>query len=332
MTKFDIFYKNNKLRVCCDEYIEKMVKEHLVGHINICDPIGEFTYKLVIGDNLKFVNGMHYKMVDKWFENATLDCYIDNYNRTCYVTNFIFKKNIYKELLIKYFTANLFNRLLELDMYLGVHSSCVEKDNSGILFVAERLNGKTICMLNLMNEGYNIVSNDVTALKKCRDELIAYGIAQDVSIRLSKEFCSQKENKKYIDYAKSMGVEFNNNEIIDAKNFHISECELAALNNVKQTMCVPIKAIVRPCYNPYINHLEFYEMSKTQQRELIYSQYRSLVHETTDFLNYIKLDGIDEKIRYSKFENIIDIPAYYCHQNEKTTQEFVKQIEKIRCS
>ena len=34
--------------------------------------------------------------------------------------------------------------------------------------------------------------------------------------------------------------------------------------------------------------------------------------------------------RYKHFDDILEIPAYYCHQNEHTTREFVKRIEKLR--
>ena len=67
-----------------------------------------------------------------------------------------------------------------------------------------------------------------------------------------------------------------------------------------------------------------------QTRELVYSQYKSLVHETSDFLINVKLDGVDEAERYRHFEDIVTIPAYYCRQNEKTNDEFVKGMELIR--
>lgn len=92
---------------------------------------------------------------------------------------------------------------------------------------------------------------------------------------------------------------------------------------------MPIKFIIRPKYDPGINHLFFYKMPIEQTRELVYSQYKSLVHETSDFLINIKLEGVDEKERYSHLEEVINIPAHYCVQNEHTTEEFVKKMELI---
>lgn len=330
MEEFDLVYRDIKLRICCDSDVANIVRDYFYGHINLKKAEGVPTYSLIIADDLKTKSGICYRKVDKWFSYASLDFYINNDNRICYITNICAKNKKNRNLLIGTSIANLFNRLLELKGYLGVHSACVEKDNNGILFVAERNSGKTVCMLNLMNSGYNIVANDMVALKKNDDILIGYGIAQSASIRLSPSFCEQKENEKYVALAHEKGIIIKNAEMLDGNSLHIKDSELAKLNNVSQTIETPIKFIVRPCYDPTIDHLIMYKMQIEQTRELIYSQYKSLVHETSDFLTNLKLDGIDEAERYKHFEDIISTPAYYCRQNERTTEEFVKKIELIK--
>lgn len=330
MSEFDIVYKNIKLRVLCDKFMVEPIKNHFNNHAYFFEVAGVPTYTVVIGENIRNYTGSYYRMIDKWFDNSSLDCYIDNKNKICYATNFCIKKAKHKNLLVQYFVANFFNRLLELNGYLGIHSSCVERDNYGILFVAERYNGKTICMLNLMNNGYNSVTNDIIALKQFKDEVIGYGIAQSISIRLGPAFCSQQENQKYVELAKKKGIEIKDKEMIEGNSIHISDSELAALNKVKQSIDTRIGCIIRPCYDPYITYPTFERLSEEYVRELIYSQYRSLVHETTDFLINVKLDNVDEKARYAYLDYLVKIPAYYCRQNEKTTNEFVKGIEKIR--
>ena len=330
MEEFDIVYKNIRLRVNCSLETKLLLIEHFNSHVSIIEPVGEAMYRLVIDDTNNLHSGRYYRMIDKWFENATLDVYIDNNNRICYANNIIAKSKKYEQLLLQYFVANFFNRLLELEGYLGFHSACVEKDNEGILFIAERNNGKTICMLNLMNNGYNSVTNDVIALKKFDTKLIGYGIAQSVSIRLGPAFCAQKENYKYIKLAKEKGIEIKDKEMVEGNSMHLSDTELAALNGVKQSIDAPIKCIIRPCYDPIIKQPRFEKMSIDQLRELIYSQYRSLVHETTDFLINVKLPNVDEAERYKHFDDLLELPAYYCHQNENTTKQFVKKIEQLR--
>lgn len=330
MVEFDIIYRNIHLRICCNGEYENIIKNSFLNHVIISEAVGTPTYTLVISQNITNYSGNHYKLVDKWLDNATLDCYIDNTNRICYATNLSSKDNKHIKLQVEYFTANFFKRFLELSGYIGLHSSCVEKENQGILFVAERYNGKTICMLNMMNYGYNIVTNEITALKKIKDQLIGYGIAQDISIRLSHEFCKQDINQKYVDLASKKGISLLNKNSLDGDKLHISDIDLANLNNVAISMDASISSIIRPCYNPYIEHPIFEKLTKDQLRELLYSQYRTLVHETADYLSNIKISGVNEKQRYGTFDDIVSIPAYYCQQNEKTTLEFVKMIEKIR--
>ena len=330
MEEFDLVYRDIRLRICCDYEIANIVKNHFYGHIKLEKPEGNPTYLLIVEDNLELKDIACYKKVDKWFDYASLDFYIDNSNSACYITNINANNNKNRCSLISASVANLFNRLLELKGYIGLHAACVEKENDGVLFVAERNSGKTVCMLNLMNNGYNLVANDATALKKIDDELMGYGIAQSVSIRLSPSFCSKKENEKYINLAIQKGIKIKDKEMLDGNNFNATDSELANINNVSLTIESPIKFIVRPCYDPTINHLIVYQMPIEQTRELVYSQYKSLVHETSDFLINVKLDGVDEAERYRHFEDIVTIPAYYCRQNEKTNDEFVKGMELIR--
>ena len=331
MREFDIVYRNIRIRITCNEIIENQLREHFGNHVNFEEPVGDSTYKLVISDSEKIMpNAKHYKMIDKWFEYASLDCYIDDNNKICYINNFNAKNQKYEQLIIQYFVANFFNRFLELSGYLGFHSSCVEKENNGVAFIAERNNGKTICMLNLMNNGYNIVTNDVIAMKKEKDIIMGYGIAQAVSIRLGPVFCAQKENQKYVDLAMKKGINIKYKDMVEGNNLLIADKELAEINNVSQSIDTPISCIIRPCYDPYISNATFEPLDNDQLRELLYSQYRSLVHETTDFLINLKLNGIDESIRYKYFDELMKIPAFYCHQNEKTTKEFVEEIDNIR--
>ena len=330
MEELDLVYRDIRLRVCCDIDTLNIIKSYFNGHINYENVNGEATYSLIVMDNLKVTNCLYYKKVDKWFDYASLDFYINNEIKTCYITNINTNNNKNRDLLIGTSIANLFNRLLELKGYLGVHAACVERDNEGILFVAERNSGKTVCMLNMMKNGYNLVANDAVALKRIKDDLIGYGIAQSVSIRLSPAFCMQEENKKYVTLAQKKGIDIQNNAPNNFDNLYVTDNELAEINNVEQTIDTSVRYIIRPCYDPTIDHLDMYRIPIEQTRELIYSQYKSLVHETSDFLINVKLDGVDESERYKHFEDIVSIPAYYCRQNERTTKEFEDAMKLIR--
>ena len=49
----------------------------------------------------------------------------------------------------------------------------------------------------MMNAGFNSVTNDKIAVQFDGKHINAYGVAQDVSIRLTKSFREQEQNKKY---------------------------------------------------------------------------------------------------------------------------------------
>ena len=326
MVEFDVVYKHLKLRVFCTKKYEEMIKKHLNGHVKFKEPIGKETYRLCITDDENIKPGLCSKIIDKWFNYATADCYIDN--DTCYLNNIKTDGEKNLTLMVQYFAANVFNRLLEIEGYIGLHSSCVEKDGNGIIFVGGRNSGKTNCMLNMMHAGYNSVTNDKSAIIY-DNGLIDYGIAQSVSIRLSKSFREQEENKKYEDLAIQRGIKFTDENKLEGNNIILNDIELAELNNVNQVEDTVLRLFVNPIYNPYITKLNFRPMLEKDVLQLIHSQLLPLVHETTFFLRNINYSS---DYRYSN-EDVInklkEIPCYYCEQNQYTTKEFVEKIKKL---
>ena len=327
MKEFSLVYNNIVLNVICDEYIERLIKDHFKNHLTFSEYNSDPTYTLIISEKISKPNGKYYRMIDKWFDNATLDCYIDNSSKICFSTNFQASTLEYKNLLIQYFVANLFNRFLEIEGYLGVHSSCVEQNGKGVLFVAGRNSGKTICMLNLMNNGFNSVTNDKIALKYNGQQMVGYGIAQSVSIRLSPEFCAQPENQKYVKLALERGIDIKNQNMLEGNNIVLNDNELADLNNVNQVFDTSISCIITPTYDPYIDKPVFQRLKSEQVRNLIVDQYMSLVHDTTTFFRDIHLGR--EINRNITLDNVINIPSYSCRQNENTTREFTDTIRKL---
>ncbi len=327
MKEFSLVYKNISLNITCDEYIELLIKEHFQNHLTFSQRQYNPTYSLIIAENLNNYSGTYFKMIDKWFDNATLDCYINNLNKTCYATNFQATSLEYKNLLIQYFVANVFNRFLEIEGYLGVHSSCVSKNGEGILFVAGRNSGKTTCMLNLMNAGFDSVTNDKIALKYENDCLFGYGIAQSVSIRFSPQFCAQVQNKKYVDLALQRGINIKGENMLEGNNMVLKDTELAQLNHVNQMFDTKIKCIINPSYDPQITKLIFNKLTNEEANNLIIEQYMSLVHDTTSFLRNIQLKhSVD---RNATFQGLSNIPFYSCKQNENTIEEFIDQMKSL---
>ena len=329
MEEFIINYKDIYLKIQCEKNLKALIIKHLYNHVYFLENYNNPTYTVIIDNENISPYGLKETLVDKWFDNATFDCYIDNEKKICYANNFKTSSSKDKNSLIVYLIANLFYRFLEIDGYIGLHSSCAEFENKGILFVADRFSGKTNCMLNLVHNGFNYVTNKKIALKKIDNDIIGYGINEPISIRLSPSFCRQVQNEKYILLAKERGITIQNKDLLEGNSISISDQELIKMNNVKQSIDAPIKCIIKPVYDSSIKNLKIKEMNKEQFEDLILSQYLPLVHETKDFLKNIQLKDyyIDKKIEMLK--EIFEIPNFICYQNENTTKEFVKEMKQI---
>jgi len=329
MEEFDIVYRDIKLRIICKIDFAIMIKNHLKGHAKFYEPYGNATYTLNINEDNKVKPGKYGKIIDKWFNYATADCYIDNQNKICYLNNICADGIENLTLLIQYFAGNVLNRLLEIKGYIAFHSSCVEKDGNGIVFVAGRNSGKTVCMLNMMHYGWNNVTNDKSAINEINGEFNIYGIAQSVSIRMSKEFRSRPENQKYIEYGLRQGKKFSDKNMLEGNNIIINDIYLAQLNNVKQVEDAILKTMFVPKYNPELKTPTFNRMTEIEILKTLREQLLPLVHDTTIFLKNMHLE--DEFVYNPEIiiNKLTEIPCYYCEQNENTTEKFVENVRRL---
>lgn len=332
MTEFDIVYRDIKLRVVCKSKFAVMIMKHLEGHVKFCEPIGEATYILNISEDNTVRNGLYGKIIDKWFNYATADCYIDDKNKICYLNNMCTDGLENLTLLIQYFAGNVLNRLLEIKGYIAFHSSCVSQDGNGVLFVAGRNSGKTVCMLDMMHYGWNSVTNDKSAVKDENGVFNVYGIAQSVSIRMSKEFRSRPENQKYVEYGLKRGKVFSDQNMLEGNNIIMNDIELAKLNGVSQVEDAMLKTLFVPKYNPTLKYPVFDRMSEIEILKVLKEQLLPLVHDTTTFLKNMHLD---DEILYNPeviINKLLKLPCYYCEQNEYTTEEFVTKVRSLSLS
>ena len=332
MKEFDITLKELKLRIICGNDDSISIQKLMNGHYSsiIENPSGKPTYTLVIEQNIipKKYN-LYIKMVDKWFDNATCDVWIDDYSKFVYMNNINASAPIWRENLVKYFTCNLFNRLIEEKGYVAFHASCVEKHNKGIVFIAPRDHGKTSCMLTLMNEGYNSITNDKLAITKINEQLFGYGVAQDVSIRLSPSFRNMPQNKKYLQFAKEQNIQLTNEKKLEGQNIHLDSVQLATLNNVKQIPEVQLNTFIFPNYDSSVTNIKLDKMSKMEIENLLLTQSLLLVHETTDFLKYATIDNDKELTKEDIIEELTYKDFYKIKQGEKSCKSLVKTLGKI---
>lgn len=328
MNEFDITLNEIKLRVYCEDYKALPIKNLMKGHSYIKEPVGVPTYTLILTENIKPKQyNLYLRMIDKWFDNASCDVWIDNYSKTVYMNNINASQQKWNDNLIQYFTCNLFNRLLEEKGFIAFHSSCVDIDGNGIAFIGPRNSGKTTCMLTLMEEGYNSVTNDKLAIKYDGNNFFGYGVAQDVSIRMSPSFRNLPQNKKYLKYVEEQNVKLYDENKLEGGNIHLESVELASINNVKQIPFTNIKNFIYPNYNSSVIDAEFKLMNKDEKLSLLQSQNLPLVHDSTYFFREVSTSS---GLFYSKEElisKIIENDFYFVAQGENSRESFVNKIK-----
>lgn len=330
MKTFALVHRNVCLNVICDDEFENVIKEHFCKSTKlIFENSKSPTYTLCVTAQIRTIDGIYHKMVDKWFNYSTLDCWIDNSKRICYISNFKADCIANRNLTIQYFTSNLFNRLLVMNGYVGIHSSCVEKDGDGVMFVGSRLAGKTTCMLDLLNNGFNFVNNDTAAIKYIESEhqIEALGIIKNVFIRMNKSFATQIQNQKYLEIAERQGVQYSDRVSLEENRIILTPLELAELNNCKFIPSVKIKIVIIPQYNPRLNSIRFSLQASKAYAQFFISQSLPLVHDTTAFLTDIAVDDLGFYQLQNGVEYLSSLPCYVCEYNERNIEHLAETVQ-----
>lgn len=332
MKNFALFYRDIYLNIVCDDEFENIIKQHFCNSKKIISKSSKKpTYTLIISSITKNIDGIHHKKVDKWFNGSTLDCWINNDTSTCYISNFYADCDKNRNLNIQYFTSNLFNRLLELNGYCGIHSSCVSYNGNGIIFIGNRLSGKTTCMLHLLNHGFTFLNNDITAIKyfETKKQIEAFTIINDIYIRMNKSFSTQKQNQKYLQIAKNQLVKYDDKVKLEENRIVLTPFELIKLNNTEFIPSVPIKTIIIPQYNPDLNYLRITLQDSLKYRNFFTSQIVPLVYDSNSFLS----DVFISNSKICSTENCISelslCPCYLCEYNENTLPDLHDKIRNI---
>ena len=330
MVEFDIVLEDIRLRVICESYKKELIATLMNGHSYIEEPRGMATYNLFLTDDyLLKKNGTYIRVMDKWYDNATCDVWIDNPNKVVYMGNINASNIKNRNSLIQYFTCNLFNRLIAEKGYIAFHSSAVDKDGEGLAFIGARNAGKTNCMLNMMGGGFNSVTNDKLGVQYDGSGLNGYGVAQDVSIRMDLGFRSQERNKKYIPFAEREGITLADGNRLEGNNIHLESVELAHLNGVEQVPQTKIRHIIFPQYDSTVTEAVVRPMDRDKAREIILSQRLPLVHDTKEFFNLVNTGRRPEYDEQEVLRQMNDLENYEVIQGEKSTDSFVKKLTKI---
>jgi len=198
-----------------------------------------------------------------------------------------------------------------------------------VAFIAPRNSGKTNCMLNMMNAGYNSVTNDKLAVQFDGHKLNVYGVAQDVSIRLTKSFREQPQNKKYICFASEQNIKIVDQNLLEGNNIHLNSVQLAQLNGVNQVPNTLLCNIIFPNYDSNLTEAIFTKLSYDETTRLLETQKLSLVHDTTIFFKDVNSGNKAEYDSIRTLEELKKLISYSVIQGENTTNDFVIKVKKL---
>lgn len=190
-----------------------------------------------------------------------------------------------------YVLLNSMGKLFENSGYFILHSSCIEKDGEAIAFSGKKGAGKTQTLLNLLQNGYNLVTNDKLAVRVGdNDELVCVGFPTTVGIRMTNSFVSDEKNQPILRTLKQKHLEVlkaadSKNLADESKKFFIHPRVITNSYGQDISPISNLVQIVNPTFNP---EKEQFESRPADLTELIRSQREEAVSIEKPYLNNIE--------------------------------------------
>ncbi len=326
-----IKYGELKIRLKSPTYLIDTIKKRFKGMVSI-SPIGEdYDYSVEFCKQTEnyidqlFTLNIPYMDYHPQFS-------VNNENNSCKVFFLDSYDKEAKKKIARNFITNLFIRLYQLKGALLLHCSCVEKDNNAVIIVGNANCGKTVTMLNLLDFGFNFITNDFLIVDKNDNRLEFLPSPQFIGIRRSRKWLELEKNKKY-DSLKSEGY-----IRVAEDRIYMSPQDLISLNNVNiGNICSELKIIVIPQYTPNSKYCCIVA-NNNQKMEILDSNkfnnfidYSSQENYDNDFYK-INVSIRNKNIKNDIFNELINKQTYIVKQNESNMEkvgEFIlKQLEE----
>lgn len=335
MNTLTICHRNHYLKVVCEPAVEVELRKHFCDEM-FFDVLESTTpdFTLIIGAPGYGDDCICFQHHNDFFHGAEMTCWISNTQRCCWIDALSAPTQTDAMLCLRYFCSNVFNRLLELDGYLGIHSSCVVYRGMGVVFIGDRLAGKTTSMLTLIDAGFDLVCNDESAMKynAQEDRIDVFGIHNDVYIRMREHLCRQRFGKKYQSIASQQGIEIVNSAGISENRIIVSHKQLSALNNVALLPATCADLVILPQYSPGLSTARFTTVGEEESVPYLLGQETELIHDSTLFLYEMCLPNCMAGNLRELVRSLARRPCYRCEYNENTAQDFINQIKYLcRC-
>lgn len=189
-----------------------------------------------------------------------------------------------------YIILNSMSKLFENSGYFVLHSSCVEKNNKAVAFSGKKGAGKTQTLINLLQSGYHMVTNDKLALRLDNDgKIICVGFPTSVGIRMTHSFVDDPKNADIVKTLKQKDREKLkpadvSNLADESKKFFIHP---RVITNGYKTDITPVSILTQIVNPTFVPGKEKFESKKTDLRDVVDSQREPAVSIEKPYLNNI---------------------------------------------
>ncbi len=320
-------YGQLKVKLKSPTYLIDTIKKRFKGMMSISHSNDEYDY------SLEFCKQSE-NHIDKLFTlNIPYMDYhpqfsVDNENNSCKVYFLDSYDKEAKKKIARNFITNLFIRLYQLKGALLLHCSCVEKDNKSVIIVGKANSGKTVTMLNLLDFGFNFITNDFLIVDKNNNKLEFLPSPQFIGIRRSSRWLELEKNKKYASLKSEGYIRVAEDRI------YMSPQDLINLNNVNiGNICSELKMIVIPQYTPNSDYCCVVANNSQKIKILDNNKFNNFIEYSSQESydnDFYKIDTYikNRNIKNDIFNELINNQTYIIKQNENNMEQVGEFILK----
>lgn len=254
---------------------------------------------------------------------------IDNDKKECYVfLDRKLEKQIKKQLIHKMFNM-IALRLFQLKKAVFLHCACVEKNNNIVIISGNPFSGKTVTLLNLLDAGFNYITNDFLIIDYFDDKIQFLPSSKYIGIRKTKKWLEiPSMNEKYA------GLKTERKIVVKDDYIMMPPEKLVELNEVNfGNSGGELKLLVFPKYKPGERFESKDKAMDDVKQEIDYQLLFNFLRYNNDSLDSKPFDiykinvDVGEQIDNDLiFNTIYNANAFDISQNENTIQEYVNFI------
>lgn len=249
----------------------------------------------------------NYTLLKEW--QFPFDIYYHNNERELIVTNL--KENDKRNLMRLMRELFIYNILFFKECSF-FHSACVANDDFSIAIIGDKFAGKTTMCLNLLNSGWDFVSNDKLILSKNDEkELICWGLPIALGIR---------DGTMPLYFDKLQNIERD----IDDNRYYLTPNQLIERFNVKVANGRKLKMFLIPKFSPHAKEIRLERLSPDKALPILKKQYLEAFNDDNRIL------GVNQIKSEEKFiEEIQEIPAFEVTINSELNYKLNNAIMNI---